>query len=91
MSRELILHDEDPAFPEMILRITPKSAKNLLSLVYSHTEGDDPVLIGLSKKRILWSKAWSRSEKNVLKNYVLLSLRYAVGGGGEGEGVGDRE
>ena len=38
--------------------------------------------IGLSKKRPLWSKAWSRSEKNVFKNYTLPSLRYTVGGGG---------
>ena len=41
------------------------------------------MFIGLSKKRPLWSKAWSRSEKNVLKNYALLSLRYAVGEGGK--------
>ena len=39
-------------------------------------------VIGLSKKRPLWSKAWSRSENNVLKKYALLSLRYARGGAG---------
>ena len=30
----------------------------------------------------MWSKAWSQSEKNLLKNYALLSLRYAGKGGG---------
>ena len=40
-------------------------------------------LIGLSKKRPLWSKAWSRSEKNVLKKYTLPTKLCFWGGGGK--------
>ena len=42
-------------------------------------------LFGLSKKRPLWSKTWSRSEKNVLKKYALpTTLRFRGGGWGWG-------
>ena len=40
------------------------------------------VIIGLSKKRPLRSKAWSRSEKNLPKKYALpTTLRFHGGGG----------